>query len=80
MPSIRSNRALDRRLRAVAAAQDGSGSRGAREAIAAFVAAAEDGAPRGFSHHERLSVTLQANWLAYPKFIAAVCRRSSFSR
>ena len=67
MPSIRLNRALDRRLRAVADAQDRSRARCARDAIAAFVAAAENGAPRGFSYHERLSMMLQANWLAYAR-------------
>ena len=67
MPSVRLNRTLDRRLRAVAAARDRSRSRCARDAIAAFVAAADGDAPRRFSYHERLSVMLQTNWLAYPE-------------
>ena len=65
MPSIRLNRALNRRLRAVAAGQDRSRSRCARDAIAAFVA--EGDAPRRLSYHERLSLMLQTNWLAYPE-------------
>lgn len=67
MPSIRLNRKLDRRLRAVAAGQDRSRSRCVRDAIAAYVAAAEDAAPRSLSYHERLSLMLHSNWLAFPE-------------
>ena len=62
MPSIRLSRTLDRRLRVVAAAQERSRSRCARDAIAAYVASEGDG-PRTLSYHERLSLMLHANWL-----------------
>lgn len=67
MPSIHLNRTLDRRLRAVAAARDRSRSRCARDAVAAFVTAAEGDVPLKFSYHERLSVMLHSNWLAFPE-------------
>ena len=67
MPSIRLNDKLNRRLRTFAAAQGRSRSRCAREAIAAFVSAAERDGPREFSYHERLSLMLHTNWLAYPE-------------
>lgn len=67
MPSIRLKQSLDHRLRAVAKAQDRSRTRCARDAIAAYVAAAEEAAPRSLSYHERLSLMLHSNWLVYPK-------------